>query len=111
MKPDHGVLKDLKTFLIKDIKHRELIPFIGMSEEELKNIEVGDIVERMLGFMIPDPKLVTAVDEDTITCSFWDFDRKTGIEIDDEIPTKVSYIRRVISKGNIRGKDSNAKFD
>ena len=67
-----------------------------MSAEALANIKEGDILERMLAFAIPMPIIVQSVNE-TIIDAGWQFDRRTGLEIDEDIPTKVSYIRRVLT--------------
>lgn len=69
-----------------------------MSKEALQAIKPGDIIERMLAFAIPVALEVNEVTDDVIKASHWDFDRNTGLEIDDEIPMKVSYIRRVLTK-------------
>ena len=67
-----------------------------MSAEALANIKEGDILERMLAFAIPMPIIVQSVNE-TVIDAGWIFDRQTGLEIDEDIPTKVSYIRRVLT--------------
>jgi len=49
------------------------------------SVEVGDTVERYLCGMIPMKLKVTAATEERITCGAWDFDPKTGCELDDDI--------------------------
>ena len=44
----------------------------------------GDEVVRLLGGRIPMYLKVTALYEDRIVCGAWEFDRKTGIEIDEQ---------------------------
>jgi hypothetical protein len=72
-----------------------------LKEEEYNKIKVGDVIERMLAFAIPGYLTVTAVDGYTITCNYWVFSKKTGIEIDEDIPGPVSYISRVLSKKEV----------
>jgi len=68
-----------------------------MSATALKEIKAGDVVERMLGFEIPCYLIVQEVTETTIECG-WIFDRNTGLEIDEDIPTTVSYLRKVLTE-------------
>ena len=68
-----------------------------MSKESLQAIKPGDIIERMLAFAIPVPLEVGEVTDNVIKAGYWEFDRNTGLEIDDDIPMKVSYIRRVLT--------------
>lgn len=60
--------------------------------ERLKHVVVGDKVVRMLAGTIPMEMIVTAVDDDIITCSAvgsgidgWTFSRVTGGEIDESL--------------------------
>ena len=62
---------------------------------KFEQIEVGDIVTRMLCGTIPMKLKVTEVTDDKIVCGWWDFARHTGIEIDDEISVQVSHLVRV----------------
>ncbi len=71
--------------------------YTPLSKEELLFIKKGDVVERMLGFAIPCYLIVQEVTEDRIDCG-WEFDRNTGLEVDEDIPTTVSYIRRVLTE-------------
>jgi hypothetical protein len=71
--------------------------YTPMSAKALKEIKPGDVIERMLGFEIPVYLVVQEVTENTIEAG-WSFDRKTGIEIDKDIPTPVSYIRKVLTE-------------
>jgi hypothetical protein len=73
------------------------IQYTPMSKEDLHKIKAGDVLERMLGFQIPVQVVVQEVTEDTIDAG-WTFDRHTGLEIDEDIPVKVSYIRSVTKK-------------
>lgn len=68
-----------------------------LSPEELKAIKKGDVIERMLGFCIPCYLKVQDVNNGIIDAG-WTFDRNTGLEIDKDIPTTVSYIRRVLTE-------------
>lgn len=49
------------------------------------DVKVGDAVTRYLAGVIPVPMKVTAVSADRIMCGNWTFDRKTGVEIDEEL--------------------------
>lgn len=71
--------------------------FNPLSPEELAKIQKGDVIERMLAFAIPCYLIVQEVTENTIDAG-WVFDRKTGLEIDEDIPSTVSYIRRVLNE-------------
>lgn len=68
-----------------------------LSKEQLHQIKEGDVIERMLAFKIPMHLIVQKVTEDIIDAG-WTFSRHTGIEIDDDIPSPVSYIKRVLSE-------------
>lgn len=48
-------------------------------------VQVGDIVTRMLAGVVPMQLRVSAIDENTIECGDWLFDRATGMEIDYEL--------------------------
>lgn len=71
--------------------------YTPLSQDELANIKQGDVIERMLAFAIPVYLIVQRVDENIIDAG-WIFNRKTGVEIDEDIPTTVSYIRRVLTE-------------
>lgn len=71
--------------------------YTPMTRETLFAIKKGDVLERMLAFEIPLYLIVQKVTDDVIDCG-WIFNRKTGIEIDEEIPSPVSYIRRVLTE-------------
>lgn len=71
--------------------------YTPLSKEELLKIKKDDVIERMLGFCIPCYLIVQEVTEDRIKCG-WEFDRNTGLEVDEDIPTTVSYIRRVLTE-------------
>lgn len=65
-----------------------------LTKEEYNSIKPGDGIERMLAFCIP-MKLVVQSVSDTIIDAGWTFDRNTGLEIDEDIPTTVSYISKI----------------
>lgn len=48
-------------------------------------MKVGDKVTRMLAGTIPMELTITAMTEDRIICGDWEFDLKTGAEIDEEL--------------------------
>jgi len=49
------------------------------------NIKVGDTVTRLLAGTIPMELKVTEVTDDRIVCGGWEFDKATGVEIDEEL--------------------------
>jgi hypothetical protein len=67
-----------------------------LSQQEYASIKPGDVIIRMLAFILPMELTVTAVDEKVITAGAWRFDVQTGIEIDEDIPTPVSYISGIL---------------
>lgn len=71
-----------------------------LTKEEYHSIEKGDVIERMLAFCIPMKLVVQNVTDDIIDCG-WTFDRNTGLEVDDAIPTTVSYISKIIKKEDL----------
>lgn len=71
--------------------------YIPMDKDALRAIKAGDVIERMLGFAIPVYLIVQSVTDDFIDAG-WIFDRNTGLEIDDDISVKVSYIKRVLNE-------------
>jgi hypothetical protein len=80
-----------------------------LSAEVLLAIKEGDVIERMLGFCIPVYLIVQKVDEDIIDCG-WTFDRKTGLEVDEDIATTVSYISRVLTDEDKAVLDAGGKL-
>jgi hypothetical protein len=63
-------------------------------------MKIGDTVTRMLAGVIPMQLVVTEITSERIICGAWEFDKKTGHEIDDEIGDGhhiVSYL--VMQKG------------
>jgi len=68
-----------------------------LTKEDYRSIKVGDVIERMLAFSIPCYLVVQSVTENLIECG-WTFDRNTGLEVDDMIPSTVSYISRVLNE-------------
>ena len=73
-----------------------------LDKEILHNIKPGDIIERMLGFVIPDYLRVTEVNDQFIYCGpknvGWKFDRDTGLEVDEDLTTTPSYLARVLTE-------------
>jgi hypothetical protein len=45
---------------------------------------------------MPDKLIVNEVTENVITAGWWEFDRNTGVEIDEDISVPVSYISEII---------------
>lgn len=68
-----------------------------LSEEKLRSIAPGDVIERMLAYTIPCYLIVSEVTDDKILAG-WEFDRHTGLEIDDDLTHPASYIRRVLTE-------------
>lgn len=78
------------------------VKYTPMTKEALLQIKKGDVIERMLAFKIPVYLIVGEVTEDRII-SAWEFDRNTGLEIDEDIQRmspgiQISYIRRVLTE-------------
>lgn len=71
--------------------------YTPLTKEQYQAIKPGDVIERMLAFCIPMYLNVQKV-EDNIIDAGWTFDRNTGLEIDEDIPQTVSYIRRVLTE-------------
>lgn len=55
-------------------------------------VKEGDEVLRLLAGKIPMKLKVTSITEERIICGPWEFDRITGIEIDDAISVQVSHL-------------------
>ena len=68
-----------------------------LSKEVYKSIKPGDVIERMLAFSLPCYLVVQTVTNTLIKCG-WDFDRETGLEVDDDIPVTVSYISKILNE-------------
>lgn len=68
----------------------------SIMQHMLSLVKPGDKVTRMLAGTIPMELNVTEVTETEILCGHRDegykFDRKTGVEIDEDIPMVVSYL-------------------
>jgi hypothetical protein len=75
--------------------------YIPLSKEEYRSIAVGDIIVRQLVFLIPMQLKVMELTEDRIICGFWEFDRNTGLEIDEDISHTVSYISEIIKNETV----------
>lgn len=71
--------------------------YTPLTKEKYQAIKPGDVIERMLAFCIPMYLIVKSVN-DTIIDAGWVFDRDTGMEIDEDIASTVSYIRRVLTE-------------
>lgn len=71
--------------------------YTPMTKEQLQAIKPGDVVERMLAFSIPCYLIVQSVENGIIDCG-WTFSRETGLEIDEDIPVTVSYLRKVLTE-------------
>ena len=56
-----------------------------MNDNKLQEVQVGDTVTRMLAGAVPMPLKVTGVTEDRIYCGPWEFSRRNGAEIDEEM--------------------------
>ena len=82
--------------------------YTPLPKETLLSIKVGDVVERMLAFAIPQYLVVQSMDDKTFDAGLWTFDRNTGVEIDEDIPSTVSYIRRVLTEEQKQLLDSGA---
>lgn len=81
--------------------------YIPMPFEDLMKIKKGDVVERMLAFQIPQYLNVEIVTDERIVAGPWEFDRETGLEIDEDIQDmsiplmdrlQISYIKRVLTE-------------
>lgn len=55
-------------------------------------MRIGDEVTRMLAGVIPMQLKITDITPERIICGPWEFDKQTGNEIDDDIPTLVSRL-------------------
>lgn len=71
--------------------------YTPLTKEQYNNIKAGDVIERMLAFAIPMYLVVQKVENGLIDAG-WTFDVNTGLEMDEEIPSTVSYIRRVLTE-------------
>jgi hypothetical protein len=68
-----------------------------LTKEQYNSIKKGDVIERMLAFAIPMYLIVQSV-EDGVIDAGWTFDANTGLEIDEGISVKVSYISKVLTE-------------
>jgi len=68
-----------------------------LTKEQYNSIKPGDVIERMLGFTIPCYLVVQSVTNDIVDAG-WTFDRNTGLEVDEDIPTTVSYISKILTE-------------
>ena len=57
-----------------------------------RNVKVGETVKRMLAGVVPMKLKVSEITETRIICGPWEFDRNTGLEIDEDIPVTVSFL-------------------
>lgn len=74
------------------------IQYQPMTKEQLSQIKSGDVIERMLAFSVPMYLVVEEVTDTQIIAGWYTFNRETGIEIDEDIPTPVSYIKKVLTE-------------
>ena len=74
--------------------------FNPLTKEQYYSIKEGDVIERVLAFCLPMFLNVQSVSDDIINCG-WTFDRNTGIEIDEDISTPVSYISRILTQEEV----------
>lgn len=51
----------------------------------LKSLKVGDPVVRMLAGTVPMELTVKEITDNKIICGMWEFDKKTGVEIDEDM--------------------------
>ena len=68
-----------------------------LTKEQYNSIKSGDVIERMLAFSIPMYLVVQSVSDELIDCG-WTFDRNTGLEIDKDISSTVSYISKILNE-------------
>lgn len=54
-------------------------------------VKVGDKVTRIFGGEIAFELLVTAITDDLIVCGSWEFDKRSGYEVDDELEWGPEY--------------------
>lgn len=58
----------------------------------LTDVKVGDRIGRRMGYDGPVMWLtVTEIDDSTIRCNLWEFDRSTGMEIDHDLQWGPEY--------------------
>lgn len=83
-----------------------------LTQEQYNSIKSGDVIERMLAFCIPCYLIVSKVDEKMIYTGDegWTFDRNTGLEIDEDIPTTVSYISKILTEEEKQLVQENGKL-
>ena len=55
-----------------------------MQTVSLNNVQIGDQLIRNMGGIIL-PVKVTKITEDKIYCGAWEFDKRTGAEIDEDL--------------------------
>lgn len=53
--------------------------------DSFRNVQVGDVVTRLLGGSIPMRLQVTDLDDELIHCGGWTFDRDSGFEVDEDL--------------------------
>ena len=67
--------------------------------DHLRNVQPGDVVERLLCGTLPVQLEVTEVTPERIACGAWEFSRQNGAEIDEALgwtdEVTGSYIRPV----------------
>lgn len=71
----------------------------------LSSLKVGDEVTRMLAGTTAMPLKVTSISENKIVCGLWEFDRNTGLEIDDDFHFTVSYLLPALKREKDNAQD------
>jgi len=108
-------LVGIKQMMLSIIEDKEGMDYNPLSQDELKSIKKGDIIERMIGFLVPMYLMVSDVKNDIILAEvflsndksvlidfmpdpIWEFNVNTGLEIDERFKKPPSYIRRIINQ-------------
>ena len=59
----------------------------------MKNkLKIGDVVTRLLGGAIPMRLSVTDITNSRIICGPWEFNKTSGVEIDEDISGYISHL-------------------
>lgn len=77
------------------------MPFILQTPKSIDftGVTTGDTVTRLLGGVIPMQLNVTHVDETLIHCGAWTFDRRNGVEVDEDLPVAASFLSGFVPQG------------
>jgi len=79
-------------------QHTEQITFTlidGKLQNTLNELKVGDEVIRNMGGILMNLK-ITKITIDKIICGAWEFSKKTGEEIDEDLSFPASYIMPIL---------------